>query len=88
CAAQFPASAGSDTTPSMGVFRILVNADYTNLVAPAVALNGYPGFHSSDQTLTSPVLLDPSTLIGRSAPHNRTTIAATPEADHFKETVS
>jgi len=62
----------------MGVFRILVNADYTNLVAPAVALNGYPGFHSSDQTLTSPVLLDPSTLIGRSAPHNRTTIAATP----------
>lgn len=79
CAAQFPAAAGNDTTFSMGVFRIIVNPDHTNLVAPAVALNGYPGYHSSDQTLTSPVLLESTiTIIGRGAPHNRTAPAGVP----------
>ena len=73
CAAQFPPGPFHDSMPSLGVFRLVVNTspDFTPLVAPAVGFNGYPGYHSSDQHLTSPLLYDANTVIGRSSPHQR-----------------
>src|SRR5438477_4669382 len=69
---------GDDTTPSMGVFRVIVVPAFTNLFAPAVGLNGYPGYHSADARLTSPVLIDNTTMIGRSDRHDRLLAGSVP----------
>lgn len=76
CAAQFPAAPETEITNSMGVFRIIVNTapDFTPLVAPAVGYNGYPGYHSSDHHLTSPVLVDANTTIAVSMGYQRGTV--------------
>src|ERR1035438_5856863 len=63
-----------DTTPSMGVFRIIVDPLFRPLLAPTgppTSFVGSTGFHSSDGRLTSPMLIDPTTTIGRSNPHSR-----------------
>jgi hypothetical protein len=67
---------GDDTTPSMGVFRIIVDPLFRPLLGPTgppTSFSGYTGFHSSDGRLTSPMLIDSSTIIGRSNPHPRPT---------------
>jgi MYXO-CTERM domain-containing protein len=57
----FPAR-GDDTTTSLGTFAILV--------APACQpmMVGYPGYDSTTHLVTSPLLFDPVTVIGRSDP--------------------
>src|SRR6266853_934859 len=77
-AAQIFPPRADDTTPSMGVFRVIVAPAFSNLFAPAVGLNGYPGYHSADARLTSPVLIDPTTIIGRSDRHNRLLVGSVP----------
>ena len=65
---------GDDTTPSMGVFRIVVDPLFRPLLGPTgppTSFAGYTGFHSSDGRLTSPMLIDSATTIGRSNPHSR-----------------
>ena len=59
--AQFPAR-GDDTTQSLGQFRIVVNPAFQGLMV------GYPGYSATTKRLTSPLLYDPSTIIGRSDP--------------------
>ena len=59
--AQFPPQ-GDDVTQSLGQFRIVVNPTFQPMMA------GYPGYAPSTARLTSPVLYDPATLIGRSNP--------------------
>lgn len=74
-AAVFPPQ-GDDVTPSMGVFRIVVDPLFRPLLAPTgppTSFAGYVGFHSSDGRLTSPMLIDSSTTIGRSNPNPRLT---------------
>ncbi|MCH7811478.1 MAG: hypothetical protein IH958_02510 [Chloroflexi bacterium] len=53
---------GDDTIPSMGKFRILVAPEFRSL------MTGYPGWDGTSR-LDSPTLIDPATVIGRSAPH-------------------
>src|SRR5207247_9374402 len=77
-AAQTFPPRGDDTTSSMGVFRLIVVPPFTNLFAPAVGLNGYPGYHSADARLTSPVMLDSGTIIGRSDRHDRLLVGSVP----------
>ncbi len=65
-----------DMTPSMGVFRLIVDPLFRPLLGPTgppTSFPGYPGFHSSDGRLTSPMLIDPATTIGRSNPNPRLT---------------
>ena len=65
---------GDDLTPSMGVFRIVVDPLFRPLLSPTgppTSFVGYIGFHSSDGRLTSPMLIDSSTIIGRSNPNSR-----------------
>jgi hypothetical protein len=65
---------GDDVTPSMGVFRIVVDPLFRPLLGPTgppTSFPGYTGFHSSDGRLTSPMLIDSSTTIGRSNPNSR-----------------
>jgi hypothetical protein len=65
---------GDDTTNSMGLFRIVVDPLFRPLLAPTgppTSFVGYTGFHSSDGRLTSPLLIDNATTIGRSNPHSR-----------------
>lgn len=65
---------GDDVTPSMGVFRLVVDPLFRPLFAPTgppTSFPGYTGFHSSDGRLTSPMLIDSSTTIGRSNPNSR-----------------
>jgi hypothetical protein len=72
-AATFPPQ-GDDTTPSMGVFRIIVDPLFRPLLGPTgppTSFPGYTGFHSSDGRLTSPMLIDDFTTIGRSNPNSR-----------------
>jgi hypothetical protein len=60
----------------MGVFQIVVDPLFRPLLGPTgppTSFAGYTGFHSSDGHLTSPVLIDFTTSIGRSAPHPRPT---------------
>ena len=57
----FP-SQGDDTTFSLGQFRIAVDAKFQPF------LSGAPGYDSTTHRLTSPLLFDPSTKIGRSNP--------------------
>jgi hypothetical protein len=67
---------GDDVTPSMGVFRIIVDPLFRPLLGPTgppTSFAGYTGFHSSDGRLTSPMLIDSSTIIGRSNPNPRPT---------------
>src|SRR5271163_712301 len=67
---------GDDVTPSMGVFRIMVDPLFRPLLGPTgppTSFPGYPGFHSSDGRLTSPLLIDNATTIGRSNPNPRFT---------------
>jgi hypothetical protein len=68
----FPAGPQDDIAPSMGVFRIIVDPPYrawfnTNLT-------GNPSFWDGTR-LTSPVLYDRFTTIGRSAPHTQSSLA-------------
>jgi hypothetical protein len=70
-AAQVFPGQGDDTTPSMGVFQITVDPAFYPLVQPAGALVAYPGFNTSNGQLTSPLCIDSSTTIGRTAPHSR-----------------
>ena len=65
---------GDDVTPSMGVFRIIVDPLFRPLLGPTgppTSFPGYTGFHSSDGRLTSPMLIDSSTTIGRSNRNSR-----------------
>ena len=65
---------GDDVTPSMGVFRIVVDPLFRPLLSPTgppTPFVGYLGFHTSDGRLTSPLLIDKSTIIGRSNPNDR-----------------
>jgi hypothetical protein len=65
---------GDEPTPSMGVFRIMVDPLFRPLLGPTgppTSFSGYPGFHSSDGRLTSPMLIDSATIIGVSNPHTR-----------------
>jgi len=55
---------GDDTVPSLGTFTIVVNPAYQSLFAAAA----YPGYNTNTKRLTSPLLYDPSTVIGRSSP--------------------
>ena len=61
CPAQpFPPQ-GDDVTPSMGVFRLVVDPLFRPLLSPTgppTSFVGYIGFHSSDGRLTSPMLID------------------------------
>src|SRR4029077_6593751 len=65
---------GDDLTPSMGVFRIIVDPLFRPLLGPTgppTSFPGYTGFHSSDGRLTSPMLIDSSTIIGRTDRNSR-----------------
>ena len=67
-ATTFPLQ-GDDTTPSMGVFRIVVDPAFRGLMGPVGAMPAYTGYKTSDGRLTSPLLIDNTTTIGRSDPH-------------------
>ena len=54
---------GDDNVPSLGSFQILVATGFQPVMV------GYPGYNAGTKILTSPLLFDPSTVIGRSAPH-------------------
>lgn len=54
---------GDDSAPSLGRFIIFVEPDFQPLMV------GYPGYDNTAKTLVSPVLYDPTTIIGRSSPH-------------------
>jgi len=69
-AALFPPQ-GDDVMTSLGVFKVLVAPAYRSLLAPSGALVGYPGYVSADGRLTSPLLFDSSTRVGRSDPYGR-----------------
>jgi len=62
---------GDDSMFSMGVFKVVVNPPYRSLLAPSGPLFGYPGYVSADGRLTSPLLFDFNTQVGRSDPYNR-----------------
>ncbi len=65
-----------DTTNSMGVVLIVVDPLFRPLLGPTgppTSFSGYIGFHSSDGRLTSPLLIDNATTIGRSNPNPRPT---------------
>jgi len=54
--------ATNDITQSMGQFNIIVNPLFQGM------MSGYPGYSGTTHVLTSPVLYDPNTVVGRSAP--------------------
>src|SRR5271167_2819095 len=58
--AQFPPK-GDDVTQTLGQFTIVVNPTFQPLMA------GYPGYNGATKTLTSPILSDAATRIGRSS---------------------
>lgn len=63
-AQTFPAAAGDDTTPSLGKAVIWVAAPFRPLVS------GTPGWGMPQANhWTTPLMYDPATVIGRSAPH-------------------
>jgi hypothetical protein len=71
--ANFPPQ-GDDTTPSMGLFRLVVEPSFRILLDPSgppTSYLGYVGYHSVDGRMTSPTLLDKTTEIGRSGRNNR-----------------
>ncbi len=61
--AQFPTTAGDDDITSLGTFRIFVHTAFRPLMV------GFPPAFWDGTHLQSPVLFDPDTIIGRSAPH-------------------
>ena len=69
-AALFPAR-GDDVMSSMGVFKVVVEPPFRSLLAPDVGFSGYPGYLSADGRLTSPLLLDFATTVGRSDAYAR-----------------
>ena len=64
----FPSGPTDDIAPSMGVFRIIVEPPYRPWFNTNLA--GQPSFWDGTR-LTSPVLYDRNTTIGRSAPHTQ-----------------
>jgi len=65
---------GDDITPSMGLFRIIVDPHFRVLMDPTGApdfFSGYLGYHSADGRMTSPTVVDNMTTIGRSSRNNR-----------------
>jgi hypothetical protein len=76
-AATFPAQ-GDGTNISVGIFRLVIAPAFRPLLAPAVGTNGYPGYRSSDGRLTSPMLSDAATSIGRSSRHDRLLVGNAP----------
>lgn len=54
---------GDDSAPSLGTFEIFIQPDFRPLMV------GYPGYNATSFVLTSPLMFDPTTIIGRSAPH-------------------
>lgn len=54
---------GDDSAPSLGTFSIYIEPNFRPLLA------GYPGYHPASFLLISPTMSDPTTIIGRSAPH-------------------
>src|SRR5438876_908029 len=78
-AQTFPAQ-GDDSTPSMGVFRVTVDPAFRPLMGPSGALVAYAGYSTADGKLTSPLLIDNSTTIGRSSPNTRSYVASFPIA--------
>lgn len=54
---------GDDSAPSLGTFDIFVQPAFRPLMA------GYPGYNAVTFVMTSPTMSDPTTIIGRSAPH-------------------
>src|SRR5579862_3956520 len=70
-AQPFPSAPGHDTTTSMGVFQIAVDPAFYPLMNPSGALVAYTGYTITNGTLTSPLCIDSSTLIGLSAAHAR-----------------
>jgi hypothetical protein len=58
--AQFPAVAGDDVAPSMGMFRIAVRPAFQPIMV------GKPGYDAGTHRLQSPLLFDSQTTIGRS----------------------
>src|SRR5438876_6041232 len=79
-AAQTFPPQGDDSTPSMGVFRITVDPAFRPLMGPSGALVAYAGYSTGDGKLTSPLLIDNSTTIGRSSPNTRSYVASFPIA--------
>ncbi len=66
---------GDDITSSLGLFRVLVHPDFQ------ARMLDYPGYDNATGKLTSPVLSDRNTIIGRSATHQHgdaTDIGGTP----------
>ena len=61
--AQFPAK-GDDTNTSLGQFVIAVNPAFQAYLAGVP----YSGYNAATKRLTSPLLFDPITIIGRSSP--------------------
>lgn len=62
---QFP-PLGNDTVTSMGTFNILVSPVFLRLVG--CPESPIPGMDCPTRTLTSPLLFDPATVVGRSDP--------------------
>ena len=77
-AAQIFPAQGDDTTFSIGIFRLMVAPAFRPLLAPGVGTNGYPGYRSSDGRLTSPMMYDFATTIGRSSRHDRLLVGSVP----------
>jgi hypothetical protein len=63
--AQFP-PAGTDSTPSLGQFTIVLNPSFSGAMAANPSL--FPGYTPSTNRYVSPLLYDPTTLINRSNP--------------------
>src|SRR6185503_6312410 len=68
--APFPGQ-GDDNTSSIAVFRIAVNPNFESLLdldpSPTI-FSPYPGYNFTTKRLTSPLLIQGNTTIGRSAP--------------------
>jgi hypothetical protein len=62
---------GDDTTPSLGTFVLAVNPAFQPF------MSGFPGWNATTKRLTSPLLYDSSTTIGRSSPLTNGTPADT-----------
>jgi hypothetical protein len=57
----FPPLRGDDNVFSLGQFQIVVNPDFQAMMV------NYPGYNSTTKQLTSPMLYEAQTIIGRSA---------------------
>lgn len=57
--------ATNDLTQSLGQFSIIINPAFQAMMAGG---GGYPNYNATTHVLTSPVLYDGATIVGRSAP--------------------